>query len=61
MRSQGLEPDSKCFYNIHELSYQAKATGKEQYHNNFGVIASCPALMQVIMCQHFERNGRTLG
>jgi hypothetical protein len=36
MRSQGLEPDAKRFYNIHELSYQTKATGKEQYHNNFG-------------------------
>jgi hypothetical protein len=30
MRSQGLEPDARCFYNIHELSYQTKATGKEQ-------------------------------
>jgi hypothetical protein len=36
MRSQGLEPDVRCFCNIHELSYQMKATGKEQYHNNFG-------------------------
>jgi hypothetical protein len=36
MRSQGLEPDAKCFCNIHELSYQTKATGKVQYHNNFG-------------------------
>jgi hypothetical protein len=36
MRSQGLEPDARCFCNIHELSYQTKATGKEQYHNNFG-------------------------
>jgi hypothetical protein len=36
MRSQGLEPDATCFYNIHELSYQTKATEKEQYHNNFG-------------------------
>jgi hypothetical protein len=36
MRSQGMEPDAKCFYNIHELSYQTKAIGKEQYHNNFG-------------------------
>jgi hypothetical protein len=35
MRSQGLEPDAKCFCNIHELSYQTKAIGKEQYHNNF--------------------------
>jgi hypothetical protein len=36
MRSQGIEPDARCFYNIHGLSYQTKATGKEQYHNNFG-------------------------
>jgi hypothetical protein len=36
MRSQGLEPDAKCFYNIHELSYHTKAVGKEQYHNNLG-------------------------
>jgi hypothetical protein len=35
MRSQGLELDAKCFYNIHELSYQTKATKKDQYHNNF--------------------------
>jgi hypothetical protein len=35
IRSQGLEPDARCFCNIHELSYQTKATGKEQYHNNF--------------------------
>jgi hypothetical protein len=36
MRSQGLEPDARCFCNMHELLYQTKATGKEQYHNNFG-------------------------
>jgi hypothetical protein len=36
MRSQGLEPDAKCFCNMHELLYQTKATGKEQYHNIFG-------------------------
>jgi hypothetical protein len=36
MRSQGLEPDARCFCHIHELSYETKATGKEQYHNNFG-------------------------
>jgi hypothetical protein len=29
MRSQGLEPDARCFCNIHELSYQTKATRKE--------------------------------
>jgi hypothetical protein len=36
MRSQGLEPDARCFCNMHELLYQTKATRKEQYHNNFG-------------------------
>jgi hypothetical protein len=41
-RSQGLEPNVKCFYNIHELSYEMKATGKEQYHNNFGCYGFVP-------------------
>jgi hypothetical protein len=36
VRSQGLEPRGKCFYSMHELLYETKATGKEQYHNNFG-------------------------
>jgi hypothetical protein len=36
IKSQGLEPDADCFCNIHELSYQTKATRKEQYYNNFG-------------------------
>jgi hypothetical protein len=36
MRSQGLEPDARCFCNMHELLYHTKTTGKEQYHNNFG-------------------------
>jgi hypothetical protein len=36
VRSQGLEPSAKCFCNMHELLYETKATGKEQYHNNFG-------------------------
>jgi hypothetical protein len=36
VRSQGLEPSAKCFYNMHELLYETKAIGKEQYHNNFG-------------------------
>jgi hypothetical protein len=43
MRSQGLEPSAKCFCNIHELSYETKATGKEQYHTSV-VTASCLAL-----------------
>jgi hypothetical protein len=35
VRSQGLEPDAKSFCNIHELLYETKPWGKEQYHNNF--------------------------
>jgi hypothetical protein len=42
MRSQGLEPNAKCFCNIHELSYETKATRKEQYHNNFGCYIFVP-------------------
>jgi hypothetical protein len=62
IRSQGLELDARCFCNIHELSYQTKAAGKEQYHKQLrGVTTSCPALRQVIQCQHFGRNGRVLG
>jgi hypothetical protein len=36
VRSQGLKPSAKCFYSMHELLYETKATGKEQNHNNFG-------------------------
>jgi hypothetical protein len=36
VRSQGLEPSAKCFCSVHELLYETKAMGKEQYHNNFG-------------------------
>jgi hypothetical protein len=36
MRSQGLESDANCFSNTHKLSYQTKAVGREQYHDNFG-------------------------
>jgi hypothetical protein len=42
MRSQGLEPDVRCFCNIHGLSYQTKATEKEQYHDNFGCYSFVP-------------------
>jgi hypothetical protein len=27
---------AKCFCSMHELLYETKAIGKEQYHNNFG-------------------------
>jgi hypothetical protein len=36
VRSQGVEPSTKCFCSMHELAYETKAMGKEQYHNNFG-------------------------
>jgi hypothetical protein len=36
VKSQGLEPSTKCFCSMHELLYETKAMGKEQYHNNFG-------------------------
>jgi hypothetical protein len=42
MRSQGLEPNARCFCNMHELSYETKATSKEQYHNNFGCYGFVP-------------------
>jgi hypothetical protein len=49
MRSQGLEPNAKSFCNLHELVYETKPWGKEQYHNNFGCYSfgarsgsSCP-------------------
>jgi hypothetical protein len=36
VRSQVLEPSARCFCSMHDLSYETKAWGKEQYHNNFG-------------------------
>jgi hypothetical protein len=42
MMRQGLEPYARCFCNIHELSYQTKATGKELYHNNFSCYSFVP-------------------
>jgi hypothetical protein len=49
VRSQGSEPSAKCFCSMHELSYETKPWGKEQYHNNFGCYSfvarsgsSCP-------------------
>jgi hypothetical protein len=41
VRSQGLESSAKCFCNMHELLYETKATGKEQYHN-FGCYGFVP-------------------
>jgi hypothetical protein len=42
VRSQGLELSAKCFCNMHELLYETKATGKEQYHNNLGCYGFAP-------------------
>jgi hypothetical protein len=42
MRSQGLKPNARFFCNIHELPYETKDTGKEQYHNNFGCYSFVP-------------------
>jgi hypothetical protein len=49
VRSQGSEPSAKCFCSMHELLYETKPWGKEQYHNNFGCYSfvarsgsSCP-------------------
>jgi hypothetical protein len=36
VKSQGLEPNAKSFCSMHELLYETKPWGKEQYHNNFG-------------------------
>jgi hypothetical protein len=57
VRSQGLEPSAKCFCNMHELLYETKATGKEQYHNNFGCYGFIPILMQAIQFRHFRKGG----
>jgi hypothetical protein len=49
VRSQGLEASAKSFCSMHELLYETKPWGKEQYHNNFGCYSfvarsgsSCP-------------------
>jgi hypothetical protein len=57
VRSQGLEPSAKCFYNMHELLYKTKATGKEQYHNNFGCYGFVPRSKARYPFQHFRKGG----
>jgi hypothetical protein len=57
VRSQGLEQSVKCFCSMHELLYETKAIGKEQYHNNFSCYGSSPALMQVTQCRHTGKDG----
>jgi hypothetical protein len=61
MRSQGLESDARCFCNMHELSYQTKATGKEQYHNNFGCYSFVHRAEASYPVPTFWKNGQALG
>jgi hypothetical protein len=61
MRSQGLEPDADCFCNIHELSYQTKAIGKEQYDNNFGCYSFMYRSDARRPVPRFTKNGQDLG
>src|SRR5688500_13751299 len=49
VRRQGIERSDSCFCSMHELLYETKPWGKEQYHNNFGCYSfvarsgsSCP-------------------
>jgi hypothetical protein len=58
IRSQGLEPDADCFCNIHELSYQTKALGRNNIIITSGAIPSYTDLMQGILCQPFEKMTR---
>jgi hypothetical protein len=57
VRSQGLEPSAKCFCSMHELLYETKATGKKQYHNNFGCYGFFVAPTRATRCQHSGRDG----
>jgi hypothetical protein len=57
MRSQGLEPNAKCLWNMHELSYETKATGKERRHNNFGCYSFVTRSEVSNQFQHFARDG----
>jgi hypothetical protein len=57
VRSQGLEPSAKCFCSMHELLYETKATGKEQYHKTLVVMDLLLAPMQATRCQHSGKDG----
>jgi hypothetical protein len=57
MRSQGLEPSAKSLCSMHELLYETKPWGKEQYHNNFGCYSFVAHSGSSSQCQPFERGG----
>jgi hypothetical protein len=60
VRSQGLEASAKCFCSMHELLYETKATGKEQYHCTTTTSVVMDLLLaptQATRCQHSRRDG----
>jgi hypothetical protein len=59
--SQGIESDADCFCNICELHFQTKATGKEQYHNNFGCYTFLYWLDDRCPIQTFQKSGQARG
>jgi hypothetical protein len=61
VRSQGLEPSAKCFCSMHELSYETKAWGKEQYHNNFGCYSFVARSGSSFPVLAFRKNGPETG
>jgi hypothetical protein len=46
---------------MHELLYETKAMGKEQYHNNFGCYGFIAVPTQATQYQHFGKDGPKLG
>ena len=64
VRSQGLEPNAKSFCNVHELLYETKPWGKEQYHKFTTTLAATASTLgpgQAALCQPFERGGPATG
>jgi hypothetical protein len=61
VKSQGLEPSAKSFCNIHELLYEMKPWGKEQYHTTLVATASVLALDQAVSCQPSGKDGPESG
>jgi hypothetical protein len=61
VKSQGLEPNAKSFCSMHELLYETKPWGKEQYHNNFGCYSFGALSGSSIPYQLFGRDGPRTG
>jgi hypothetical protein len=55
VKSQGLEPNAKSFCSMHELLYETKPWGKEQYHNNFWLLQlRCPLWVKLSRANFLE-------